>query len=130
MSFIFTNPNPKGIFVGDCTIRALAIILERTWRDVYTGLTLQGFECCDMPSSNRVWGEYLKNQGFKRHIIPENYPCCYSVRDFCGEHFDGKYILSTGTHVVAAISGDWYDTWDSGDETITTYWVKESEDAE
>jgi hypothetical protein len=78
-----------------------------------------------MPSANNVWGAYLKGKGFKRNIIPTECPDCYTVRDFCREHPRGTFILALSTHVVAVINGDYYDTWDSGDETPIYYWFKE-----
>lgn len=122
--FIKTNPNPKGSYVGDCVIRALAIALRRTWSDIYLDLSAHGLMLCDMPSSNRVWADYLDTKGYKRYIVP-NCPDCYTIRDFCGEHFKGTYILGTGSHVVAVIDGNYYDTWDSGDECPIYYWEKE-----
>ena len=83
----------------------------------------------DMPSSNHVWGAYLMSKGFERHIIPNTCPDCYTVKDFCEEHPEGTYILATGSHVVAVIDGDYYDTWDSGDE-IPIYFWEEAQDAE
>lgn len=37
---------------------------------------------------------------------------------------EGKYLLFVGGHVVAAINGNYYDTWDSGDRTIIYYFAK------
>lgn len=122
--FVKRNPNPKGSYVGDCVIRALSIATGRSWRDIYLDLASHGLVMCDMPSSNRVWGDYLSELGYERHIIP-NCIDCYTIRDFCGEYFRGTYIVGTGSHVVAVINGDYYDTWDSGDETPIYYWKKE-----
>lgn len=123
--FIHRNPNPNGSYVGDCVIRALSIAMQKPWYDVYVDLCLQGLMMYDMPSSNRVWNEYLKTEGYTRHVIPSDCPGCYTVRDFCGEHFKGTYILGTGTHVIAVINGNYFDTWDSGDESPIYYWTKE-----
>ena len=79
----------------------------------------------DMPSSNRVWEEYLKRHGFKRTLLPDTCPMCYTVRDFCYDYPRGKYLLAIGTHVVAVENGDYFDTWDSGDEIPLFYWRKE-----
>lgn len=79
----------------------------------------------DMPSSNEVWSAYLKSEGYMKRIIPNTCPSCYTVRDFCRDHPEGRYLLATGTHVVAAIDGDYYDTWDSGNEIPIYYFVKE-----
>lgn len=80
----------------------------------------------DMPSSNAVWGAYLKSRGFKRYIIPNECPDCYTVKDFCKDHPKGHYILGTGTHVIAIIDGFYYDTWDSGELIPIFYWKKET----
>lgn len=125
MAFIYDNPNPNNALVGDCVIRALSIALNKKWDDVYIDLSTNGFLLRDMPSSNRVWGDYLKTQGYKSFIIPDTCPYCYTIKNFCADYPQGVYILATGTHVVAVINGDYYDTWDSGNETPLYYWKQE-----
>lgn len=78
----------------------------------------------DMPSANRVWESWLAEEGYTRKLIPNTCPNCYTVRDFCLEHPTGKYLLATGEHVVTVENGDYYDTWDSGDEQPIYYWSK------
>ena len=119
------NPNPKGSYVGDCVVRALCVATGKAWHDVYLDICLEGFMMCDMPSSNRVWGNYLQSLGYKAYAIPFVCNGCYSVRDFCGEHFKGKYVVGTGTHVLTIVDGDYYDSWDSGDEQPVYYWTRE-----
>lgn len=121
------NPNPHGYYVGDCVVRALSIALGESWEDIYLGLCVQGLAFSDMPSSNKVWGKYLKNRGYHRYQIPDDYPADYSVSDFCGEHFKGTYILGTGSHVIACVNGNYIDSWDSGDENPIYYWTKEEQ---
>lgn len=122
MAHVNSNPNPYNKLVDDCVVRALAIALNSTWQGIYIKLTLQGLVSGDMPSSNRVWSKFLETEGYKRQIIPDTCPYCYTVKDFCRDHPEGRYILGTGTHVVAVINGDYYDTWDSGDETPLCFW--------
>lgn len=123
--WISFNPNPSGTYVGDCVIRALSKALNKSWYDTFIELCLQGLSMCDMPSSNRVWHEYLKSKDYKRFVVPIDFKESYTIKDFCGEHFKGKYILGTGSHVVAVEDGDYYDTWDSGEEYPVYYWSKE-----
>ncbi len=123
--FIPYNPNPAGKNVGDCVIRALAKALDKDWEYVYMEVVAQGFTDYDMPSSNAVWGNVLKNNGFHRHVIPDTCPNCYTVKDFCIEHPYGEYVLATGTHVIAVENGNYFDAWDSGQETPIYYWHKE-----
>ncbi|MBR6051139.1 MAG: hypothetical protein IKP68_08060 [Clostridia bacterium] len=123
--FVEYNPNPTGKRVGDCVVRAICKATGITWDDVYLSLFVEGFEKKDMPSSNDVWGSYLRSLGFDREPIPNTCPDCYRVRDFCLDHPEGAYILVCQSHVVASVDGDYFDTWNSGDEPIYFYWVKE-----
>ena len=99
--------------------------MNRDWEDTYMDIVLQGFSMHDMPSSNAVWGAYLLNHGFKRYVIPDNCPDCYTVNQFCLDNPDLTGILATGTHVIAVANGDYFDTWDSGNEVPIYYWRKE-----
>lgn len=120
------NPNPRSERVGDCTIRALAKATGQEWDKVYAQLCLQGYVMADMPSANNVWGAYLKKEGYKRYIVPdESCPECYTVEDFCNDFPEGVYILALSGHVVCVTDGDYYDTWDSGKEIPMYYWKKE-----
>ena len=125
MSYVFYNPNPDGKMVGDCVIRALTLAMGLDWEEVYVDLSMQGFAMHDMPNSNSVWGEYLKLNGFTRHVIPDTCPNCYSIKQFSLDHHTGTYVTATGSHVVAVIDGDYYDTGDSGNEVPVYYWRKE-----
>lgn len=126
MGYFVYNPNPTRKLVGDCVIRAISKTLNKSWEDVYLDIMLQGFMMKDMPSSNDVWGRYLLNHGFKRYIIPDTCPDCYTVRQFCAENPQLTGILATGSHVIAVDRGNYYDTWDSGDETPIFYWRKDN----
>lgn len=123
--YVRYNPNPQSKDVGDCVIRAISIATNSSWEDTYIGLCDLGFELHDMPSANYVWGEYLRRMGFKRHIIPDICPICYTVINFCNDHQDGVFVLATGTHVIAVVSGSYFDSWDSGNEVPVYYFSKE-----
>lgn len=125
MSYIFKNPNPAGQLVGDCVIRAISIATKCDWETVFTRVCLQGYLMNDMPSSNAVWGAYLRTKGYRREAIPNTCPECYTLHDFCEDNPEGIFIVATGNHVVAVIDGDYYDTWDSGDELPIYYWRKD-----
>ena len=120
------NINPEKRLVGDCVVRAIGVVTDKDWDDVYLDLALQkGFVMKQMPSENNVWGSYLHDLGFKRHVIEDTCPDCYTVRDFCIDNPVGTFLLATGSHVIAIVDGDYYDTWDSGDEVPIYYWRKE-----
>lgn len=126
MSFIKYNANPIGRRTTDCVIRAISVLTNRTWDETYIDIFNWGFMLKDMPSVNNLWGSYLRTNGFKQIRLPDTCPDCYTIRQFCYDNPLGRYLLATGTHVVAVIDGDYYDTWDSGDEIPISYWKKEN----
>lgn len=121
----YYNPNPYGSKVGDCVIRAISAATGQDWDTTYTGVALQAFALKDMPSSDYVWGEYLRSRGFKRYIIPNVCPKCYTVEDFADEHPRGRFVLGTGLHAVAVIDGKVWDNWDSKQEVPIFYYKEE-----
>ena len=122
--YVYYNPNPTMKQTGDCVIRGIARLTGESWDAVYAKIAMQGFVMKDMPSSNAVWGEFLRSNGFRRGIIPDTCPACYTVEEFCRDHPNGKFLLATGSHVIAVEDGDYYDTWDSGQEVPIYYWKK------
>ena len=122
--YVNYNANPVARRGDDCTIRAISKITGDSWEDTYINICDYGLKLYDMPSSNAVWGAYLKDKGYSRHIIPNTCPHCYTVAQFADEHPDGRYILALHGHVVACIDGCFYDTWNSGDEVPLYYWKK------
>lgn len=122
MSYIYFNPNPKERMTDDCVIRAICKLTNTDWYYTYTQLSIEGFIIGDWGKCNKVWESYLNKLNYKRHTIPNTCPNCYTVEDFCNDHQQGRYLLASGDHVVTAISGNYYDTWDSGDEVIIYYW--------
>lgn len=125
MAYQFYNPNPLNKSVGDCVVRAITKALDEDWYKIYSDLTVQGYALCDMPSSNSVWGQYLKSKGYRRYVIPNTCPDCYTIDDFCNDNPVGTFIVCTGSHVVTIIDGTIFDSWQSGSETPIFYWRKE-----
>lgn len=73
-----------------------------------------------MPSVNWVWGLYLRKRGFTPMTVTD----LMTVREFCRRNPSGTYVIGTGSHAVAVMSGDYYDAWDSGDEIPSYFWKK------
>ena len=124
MAYMYYNPNPNGISVGDCAVRAMSKALDEDWDKAYLELCAEGFLCCDMPTANKVWGAILKKKGYTRKGLTNECPECYSVKDFCRTHDRGTYVLALDGHVVTICDGDYYDSWDSGNGTVLYYWQK------
>jgi len=124
MAYVYKNPNPIKNLVGDCVVRGISILTNKSWEYVYIGIVNKGLEMFDMPSSNEVWSAYLRSLGYNKYIIPNTCPDCYTIKDFCSDNRRGRYLLATGNHVVAVINGDYFDTWDSGNEIPIYYFQK------
>ena len=120
--WIRCNPNPLGKQTSDCVVRAIAIATQQSWLKVYRDLCRLGEIEADMPNSNHVWALYLNDMGFEQFLIPESCPRCVTVRAFCERYDEGTYVIGTGSHVVACIDGDYYDSFDSGSESPAYFW--------
>ena len=79
MPYVPFNNNPSSTRVGDCAVRAVSVALGISWDDAYIGLCAEGLYYHDMPSSNYVWGMYLKSHGFVQKVIPSVCPACITV---------------------------------------------------
>ena len=106
--WIYANPNPCRQEEPDCVVRAISIATDQSWKKVHRDLCQLSCEKCTMPSVNWLWGLYLKRKGFRNARM---YP-------------EGTYVVGTGTHAVAVIGGNWYDAWDSADETLTYFYER------
>lgn len=124
--YIYYNLNPIGLDTGDCVIRGISLLMNQSWGWTYFMVCLQGFLLYMMPATNEVWSHYLYNTGYRRRAIKNTCPDCYTVRDFCHDFPYGRYLLALNGHVVAVIDGSYFDTWDSGNETVLYYWRKEN----
>lgn len=125
MPYVSFNPNPRNKRVGDCAVRAVSKAVGQDWTDAYIGLCAEGLALRDMPSANYVWGMYLKKYGFEEHMISSICPQCVTVGQFAKDHPKGRYVLATQNHVVAVENGDYFDTWDSGNEIVLYFFEKE-----
>ena len=123
--FYLYNPNPvQSDGVGDCAVRAVAKALGTTWEDAYAKLTMNGFLMGDMPSSDNVIASVLRQNGFKRGIVPNTCPDCYTISDFAKDNPIGTYVVKSENHVTAVVDGNIYDAFDSSRRVPMYYWRK------
>lgn len=122
----YFNPNPgTSMAAGDCVVRMICCVTGLNWEDAYKEVCDKGLQIYDMPSANRVWMSYLmQDLGFVKDTIYNICPACYTVKDFCKEFHKGLFVLATGTHVLTVIDGDYYDSWDSGNESPIIFFAK------
>ena len=124
MSWKKYNPNPLSKSVGDCVVRALCAATGRSWEGIYTALCVEGMRMGDMPSANAVWSALLRDLGYRRGVLPAKCPDCYTVFDFARENPRGVFVLALSGHVVTVVDGNWWDAWDSSNETPLYFWER------
>jgi hypothetical protein len=105
-------------------VRAICKALDETWEKAYSRIVLEGFIMGDMPSSDAVWGNVLRRNGFERRAIPNTCPECYTAEDFCKDNPKGVFVLAFGGHVATVVDGDLYDSWDSRKEIPIYYYAE------
>ena len=120
-----TNVNPLNRRVGDCAVRAIAVALDTDWDTAYCLLSAGGFDVKDVMNADSVIGKVLREHGFRRDVIPNSCPDCYTAEAFCQDHPKGTYVLFFGGHVACAKEGTLHDTWNSSWENPQFYWGKE-----
>lgn len=129
MAYMYYNPNPLHKSTIDCTVRAISRLFERDWDWAFCALMAESFAQKSLPSSDKIWGDYLFRHGYTRHSMPNTCPDCYTVRRFAEEHPRGRYLLKTHEHVIAVVDGDYYDSFDTGDEVPIYYFERSDGDA-
>lgn len=120
--WIKANPNPAKKEVPDCVIRAVCIALNKPWLETSDELYEVARKDYSVTSDDNVWGHYLYQLGFKPILLPHDCPKCVTIDQFTKMYPYGIYIIGTGYHAVAIINGNYYDSWDSGNEIPTFFW--------
>lgn len=126
MAFICYNANPSDRDTIDCVIRGMSVLLDLSWNQVHDLLTEKASKVHEVYIRNDFWIEVLLSMGYKLYFIPNTCPDCITVKKFADNHPEGRYLLGTGSHVIAVVDGDYIDTWNSGAELPIYYLWKES----
>jgi len=122
--YIYYEPNPVRSGAIDCSVRAISKALDISWEKAYAMLSVNGFLMGNIPAADEVWGSILRQHGFKRKLVPNDCPDCYSVAEFCEEYPHGVFVVKSENHVACVVDGDLYDSWDSSDKTVIYYWER------
>ena len=121
----FYEPNPVRTGAIDCSTRALTKALDISWERAYVMKCLNGFLMGNESVADEVWGSILREHGFKRKLVPDSCPACYTVEDFCEDHPDGIFVVKSEDHVATVRDGILYDSWPSQNKVVIYYWYKE-----
>lgn len=136
--FHLYNANPRNRIAGDCVIRAISTALQQSWEQTVRELTEVGIKHGLVCNEQACYDKYLKSKGWVKCKQPRKYDNTkYTGKEFCRElvRYDSEIysgddmlhiVAHIGTHhVVAIMSGQVWDTWDSTSGAIGVYWVKE-----
>jgi hypothetical protein len=120
--WIRANPNPAKREVPDCVIRAVCIALNKPWLEASDEIYAVARADYSVTVDDHVWGHYLYMKGFEPFLIPFECPKCVTVSEFTKMYPTGTYIIGTGSHAIAVIDGNYYDSWDSGNTIPSFFW--------
>lgn len=141
-TFHFHNANPKGKITPDCSIRAISTVLQQSWEQTLREMTELSIKTGYFINENKCINKYMQSKGFvlcKQPRKDDNTK--YTGTEFCRtlmhpiysedlklttKVFEINRILANigGHHIVAIMSGQVWDTWNSTNGTIGKVWVK------
>lgn len=128
-NYKYYQPNEKDIKddYGDCVIRALTKVLNKEWLEVFDEITPISREMQIPFNMKPCYEEYLKQNGFIYEGISNKKGSKRpTVKKFASttKNDNRVYVLRVANHLVSAIDGYYYDTWDSGEKSLYGYWYK------
>ena len=126
--YVMYEPNPVRTGAIDCAVRAVSKALDISWEKAYTMLSVNGFLMGNDPAGDEIWSSVLRQHGFKRYVVPNTCPDCYTVEDFAKDHPRGTYVVKSDNHVATIVDGNLYDSWPSMNKVVIYYWTNNKED--
>ena len=135
--FEYYNPNPiydekkhrhKRWIRCDCTVRTISKALDVSWTDAYHMLCEAGESIGEMPDTRDAVEIVLLNNGFETVKMPR--PRLGEqrerVRDIVEMTDDGDTVIVCNCrhHTVCLQDGKIWDTWNSANLVVFTYWIK------
>jgi hypothetical protein len=142
--FHFHNANPKGKMTSDCVIRAVSTALEQSYKQTLMEMAEMTSDTGYMLNENKCIDRYLKSKGWIKCKQPKKDDGTkYTGKEFCrtlthpiyseelnltNRSFEINRVIANigGHHIVAIMSGQIWDTWNSADGSIGIVWVKAS----
>ena len=141
-TFHFHNANPKGKMTTDCVVRAISTVLKQPYDQTLREMTEMTIKTGYMWNENKGINKYMESKGWVRCKSPrKDDGTKYTGNEFCrtlmhpiyseelnlyDKAFEMNNVLTNigGHHIVAIMSGQIWDIWNSGDKSIGIVWVK------
>lgn len=128
-SFIYYNANSRNKFTGDCVKRAISFALGLDYDQVARELNAAKKVNNEQQfNTMRNITKYLKSKGYSQQMMNKS----QTLGDFSAEHPEGTFICHTrssgghDSHLVAVQDGNIYDSWNSSDQIVQSYWIVDS----
>lgn len=118
------NANSRNHSTGDCTIRALSIAYGMRYDDVHRDL----LKIDSQYWYDFVWTQFISTHGYisKKRVKQD----AITLSEFADIHNEGTYLVTVGktaatlsSHVVCLENGTVWDTWNSLNWYVDTYWL-------
>lgn len=126
-NYQYYQPNSKDLKdkYGDCVMRALTKVLNRTWLEIFDAIVPISRELQCPYNSKTCYETFLKINGFEYTGISNKKGSKRpTVKEFALKHRTGTYYLNLANHCVAVVNGIYYDTWDCGSSCLYGFWTK------
>lgn len=125
MIYKYFQPNDKDTKdkYGDCAVRAICKAENLSWLDAYDIMYKYAREVQCPMNIKQGYEHILKSLGYEYGHFKHGGKRP-NVKKFATEHKDGTYICVCANHYVCIKNGHYYDTWDSGEVHLYSYWYK------
>ena len=121
MPFHYHNPSPVDRGSQDSYIRAIAILENRSWEDIYMDICREALDLSSNPQEEYTVFKYIecRHPGSSISI----YGVSTKVKDFAEAHPQGGYILRLGEGwATCLLDGDLHDTKNYINKPISKAW--------
>lgn len=119
--FKYYNANPDGEHIGDCVIRAISTATGMKYEDVLNKLYISSnYFNCDM-LVKECYSKLLKKYTKAKYIVDED----ITAGELAERYKDKVLIMRVPNHLLCSRFGIIYDTWDSSNELVDTFWIVE-----
>lgn len=121
----YLNIHPKGLRVGDCAKRAIALASDTDYMETQRALNRY-----KKISHSQEFNERKNLYGYlekELHAKKLSFPAEAGIPRMNGESFTkkfptGRFVLNMAGHFTACINGIIYDTWDCSEKCVYSAW--------
>ena len=122
------NANFKNKKTTNCVIRALAVAMDKYWKDVFSEMTQQTLETGIMYDEKKVYEKYLEKNNWTKHKMPRRGDNTkYTVKEFLEElaNKNTAYVIAVAGHLTVIKDLTLIDTWDCSCKSVGKYYTIE-----